>query len=745
MTLNLVAHEDDDLLFMSPDVLHDVQSSRCVTTVYLTAGDAGDSADYWQGREAGVEAAYASMAGVSDSWSPSTLTVSSSDGNHSIAERTLIADPSISLVFLRLPDGGDTGSGFQSTGYESLKKLWSQNYPTPRVHPVDGSSTSGYTKSGLTSTLTSLMNQFQPDTIRTQDYVNTGALGSNDDHSDHQATGLFTYTAQQTYAPAHTITAYFDYDTTRYPQNVIGTDLTAKQNAFYQYGANDSHVDCDSGASCDATYAAWIKRQYTVPYANAGPDRTVTTGAAVQLQGATSFDPYNKTLTYQWTQTSGTTVSLSSHTVANPDFTAPASADALTFKLTVNDGTASSTDSVTVAVVANTANIAGLATPTASSGYDANGQGADKAIDGYTDGEPNGDPEHEWATIGGKAGSWLQLNWSSPQAIDHIVLFDRPNPDDQITGATLTFSSGGSVTVPSLANDGSPVTIDFPARTTTSVRLTINSVSSTTLNIGLAEIEVWTDRHPIAQAGPDQSVNTGDLVTLDGSASSDASVSDTLSYQWTQTGGAPVTLSSSTAQKPTFTAPASAGAVTFDLTVSDGALSDSDSVTIDVPDRAPVASAGPDQTVNTSDLVTLDGTASTDPDSGDVLVYTWEQTDGALVTLSNPNAPQPSFIAPASASTLTFKLTVSDGTLESNDTVVITVPDRAPTANAGPDQNVNTSTSVTLDGSLSTDPDSGDVLTYAWEQTGGTAVTLSSTSAQKPTFTTPASASTLTF
>ncbi len=745
-TLNVVAHEDDDLLFLSPDLLHDIQNNRCVDTVYTTAGDAGDVASYWQGREDGVEAAYAAMAGVPDSWTPSTLSVTDSDHVlHSISMETLAGDTNVSLIFLRLPDGSDNGNGFASDNYESLKKLWTGNSST-RIHPVDGSSPSGYSKAGLTSTLTALMNQFQPDIIRTQDYVNTGVIGSNDDHSDHQATGLFTYTAQQTYATTHTIIAYLDYDSQNYPQNVYGADLTAKQNAFYQYGADDSHVDCYSSTNCDATYAAWLKNQYTVPYANAGPNRMVTTGASVQLLGSTSFDVYGKTLSYHWTQTGGPSVSLSSQTVANPSFTAPTSDAALTFALTVGDGVASSTDSVTITVVEETENIADQATVTASSQDTADDEGADKAVDGYTDGEPLGDPTHEWATLGKGAGSWLQLNWGSAQAIDHVVLYDRPNPQDQITGATLSFSSGGNVAVPSLNNDGSPVTVNFPARSTTMLRLTINSVSSSTLNIGLAEIEVWTDHHPVANAGSDQSVNTSTPgVTLDASASTDASPDDTLSYLWTQTGGTPVTLSSTSAIQPTFTAPASASTLSFTVTVSDGVLSDADSVTINVPDRSPVAHAGPDQTVNTSDPVQLDGSASSDPDLGDTLSYLWQQQSGTPVTLSSDTAAQPTFTAPGSASTLVFKLTVSDGTLSDNDSVTINVPDRAPVANAGPDQTVNTSTSVTLDGSSSSDPDLGDTLSYLWQQTGGTAVTLSSDTAAQPTFTAPGSASTLTF
>jgi hypothetical protein len=64
----------------------------------------------------------------------------------------------------------------------------------------------------------------------------------------------------------------------------------------------------------------------------------------------------------------------------------------------------------------------------------------------------------------------------------------------------------------------------------------------------------------------------------------------------------------------------------------------------------------------------LDGTASTDPD-GDVIGYAWSQISGPSVTLSDPNSSTPSFTAPsvnAGGTTLTFKLSVSDGLLTSS-------------------------------------------------------------------------------
>lgn len=59
--MNVVAHQDDDLLFRSPDLLHDVQAHRCVRAVFVTAGDAGRDSAYWTGRETGARAAYAQM------------------------------------------------------------------------------------------------------------------------------------------------------------------------------------------------------------------------------------------------------------------------------------------------------------------------------------------------------------------------------------------------------------------------------------------------------------------------------------------------------------------------------------------------------------------------------------------------------------------------------------------------------------------------------------------------------------
>ena len=92
--------------------------------------------------------------------------------------------------------------------------------------------------------------------------------------------------------------------------------------------------------------------------------------------------------------------------------------------------------------------------------------------------------------------------------------------------------------------------------------------------------------------------------------------------------------------------------------------------------RPPITNAGPDQIVNESSLVTLDGSASHDPD-GDQLTYAWTQTGGNPVVLNNANTTKATFTAPSVMSNdivLLFKLTVTDKAgLSSTDTVQITV------------------------------------------------------------------------
>lgn len=75
--------------------------------------------------------------------------------------------------------------------------------------------------------------------------------------------------------------------------------------------------------------------------------------------------------------------------------------------------------------------------------------------------------------------------------MNQLVIFDRPNSDDQIQSALITFEDGSWAKIGALANDGSATYFNFTSVTTTSVQLTVTKVSGSTSNVGLSEIEIY--------------------------------------------------------------------------------------------------------------------------------------------------------------------------------------------------------------------------------------------------------------
>lgn len=165
----------------------------------------------------------------------------------------------------------------------------------------------------------------------------------------------------------------------------------------------------------------------------------------------------------------------------------------------------------------------------------------------------------------------------------------------------------------------------------------------------------------------------------------------------------------------------------------------------------PTADAGDDKTADEQTLVVLSGSGN-DPENQGQIRYTWKQITGEPVSLSGSNlaggvsnSQFVSFTAPdvSSSTVMTFQLTVKDDTLQAGtDTVTVTINpvttnvNHPPTANAGADDTYNENTLVTLDGSGSSDPDSGDTITYLWQQLQGPAVSFVN-NIQSPTFTAP--------
>ena len=179
----------------------------------------------------------------------------------------------------------------------------------------------------------------------------------------------------------------------------------------------------------------------------------------------------------------------------------------------------------------------------------------------------------------------------------------------------------------------------------TSLQLTVNdgTVDSTPDTVTIST----TNSAPVADAGPDQTAFAGTAVTLDGSGSHDAD-GDGLTYSWAFTSrpaGSAATLSDPAAVAPGFTIDVP-GTYVVTLVVHDGVSGSApDTVTISTTNSAPVADAGPDQTVLVGTTVTLDGQGSHDAD-GNALTFRWALTSrpaGSTAALSDLAAVSPTF------------------------------------------------------------------------------------------------------
>jgi LmbE family N-acetylglucosaminyl deacetylase len=263
--MNIVAHEDDDILFMNPDLVNIIKAGDCVRTIYITAGNAGVSGDfYWLSREEAAEAAYSYMLGSNAVWIQRIVELAP---NEYITVANPKANAKISLIFMHLPDGNLQGQGFSSSDYQSLAKL--RSGAIKLINSVDNQSS--YTSSQLIDALSDLMVIYQPSGIHTQ----AGLAGTQyPDHSDHLTVNWFV---KQAYAQFETekyanqvvipIKYYIGYPIHQFPTNVSGAALQEKAAIFLAYTQYDSHA-CQTLKSClqDPAYGAYLTRQYQNGY-----------------------------------------------------------------------------------------------------------------------------------------------------------------------------------------------------------------------------------------------------------------------------------------------------------------------------------------------------------------------------------------------------------------------------------------------------------------------------------------------
>ncbi len=179
--LNIVAHPNDSLLFMMPDIYSYLKKNFQVTTIFLTSGDAGQKVNYWKNREKGIMAVYSNMVNEKNIWEEEKLKID----NIIISVFYLKNDRKVKLIFLRLPDGSFNGEGYKNNNFQSLKKLWFKDIN--QIKTIDNANS--YSLSELINIIRFLIEKEKPKIINILDYSNYKYTG---DHSDHYISSYLT-------------------------------------------------------------------------------------------------------------------------------------------------------------------------------------------------------------------------------------------------------------------------------------------------------------------------------------------------------------------------------------------------------------------------------------------------------------------------------------------------------------------------------------------------------------------------
>ncbi len=229
--VTVVAHLDDDLLFVDPAISERLDAGWCITTVHLIGGANGANFAYVQTRERASRLAYARMAGVPDEWIETNIPVA----GKLVHQMVLKAKPQVRLLELRLPGGAVRG------GRVPLGLLWEQR-ATLSTYPMnaDGSVRVQYDRASLSATLKAILAEasqiytLNPDTVPFLE------------HPDHIYAARITRHVAQTLNKSVPIVYHVTYPTGDWPGNVPAAEVQRKRDIVASYfsidGNESSHV-----------------------------------------------------------------------------------------------------------------------------------------------------------------------------------------------------------------------------------------------------------------------------------------------------------------------------------------------------------------------------------------------------------------------------------------------------------------------------------------------------------------------
>lgn len=471
--------------------------------------------------------------------------------------------------------------------------------------------------------------------------------------------------------------------------NANAVDTTAVFSAPGTYILRLTANDGQLATSDFVTITVTAAPSNQAPTVNAGPDRGIFLGQSANLDGTVGDDGLPNppgAVTTRWTKISGPgTVTFANEFAV--DTTATFSAiGTYVVQLSAFDGSLSAVDLVTITVYDPNANQA----PSVDAGPNRIiTQGQSASLDGTASDDGLGSP---FGT--------LNVTWTKVSGPGTVTFANATSID-----TTATFSLTGSYVLRLTATDG---------------LLTSSDTMTVTVNAPV-------NQAPVVDAGPDRTITFGQSASLDGTVTDDGlpNPPGTLTRTWSKVSG-PGTVTFANASATDTTATFSvAGSYVLRLTVSDGALTSSDTmtVTVNAVNSAPVVDAGPNRNVAFGQSASLDGTVVDDGNPNGTLTVSWTKSSGpGTVTFANSSAVDTTASFSATG-TYVLRLTASDGSLSTSDTmtVVVSTANTAPIVDAGPNRTITLGQSASLDGTISDDglPNPPGTITRTWTKVSG--------------------------
>lgn len=224
ISLNIVAHPDDDLLFLAPDIADDLQQGGVAHILYLTYGDDGRDREYIEKRISGIWNAYLQIGELHEK---------------------------VQLIYF------DVKSNSFRNGdvYGDLYRLWQDE-----LYMTRGAYNTPHVKNMLLTALRDQIERTSCDLIRIQDPFAEPAIDHDEphlDHLDHIYSAKFALEAAKQF-PHISVWSYMGYPIRSQEPNLTPEQIELKTKMWRVYQQYDPY---SGGGAWDVALSRCYKEQ----------------------------------------------------------------------------------------------------------------------------------------------------------------------------------------------------------------------------------------------------------------------------------------------------------------------------------------------------------------------------------------------------------------------------------------------------------------------------------------------------